>query len=198
MIGLQHRRENKTMLKMIANALAGLWRGTLGVLNWTEQLIRWPFNVVFGSGGGGTPKPEYVPDVSSAQLLDEFEANRQRQAAVHDLDRDGVSTVTRYASAPKRLRDGMDLSAVNADPRAVLLTMDDQELKTLSLAGPGKIRKFLEGKDHGIFGVPAVKPACKKVPEAQSTEMTAQERVLRNIRDRMLNIEAPQQFRLAR
>lgn len=64
------------MLKAIANALAGLWRGALGVLRWTEQLVRWPFSLVFGSGGGAMPNPDYKPSVSSTELLEEFDAAR--------------------------------------------------------------------------------------------------------------------------
>ncbi len=145
------------MLKAIANALASLWRGTLGVIRWGEQLLRWPFSVLFGSGGGGAmPNPDYKPAVSSTELLDEFDAARARQAAVHDLDRDGISTVLRYAKALPEARPTMDLSGLDTDLRTTLLTMDEHELKALALAGLGAIRKFVAGQDHGVHGVPVV------------------------------------------
>ncbi|RVO68437.1 hypothetical protein CN087_12740 [Sinorhizobium meliloti] len=144
------------MLKAIAAALAGLWRGTLGAIRWGEQLLRWPFSVVFGSGGGAMPNPDYKPAVSSAELLDEFDAARARQAAVHDLDRDGISTVLRYAKALPEARPTMDLSGLGEDVRTTLLTMDEHELKALAQAGIGAVRKFVAGQGHGVLGVPVV------------------------------------------
>ncbi|ACP24370.1 hypothetical protein NGR_c05770 [Sinorhizobium fredii NGR234] len=183
------------MLKVIANALACLWRGALGILNWAEQFLRWPFSIIFGSGGGGMPSPEYKPDVSSAQLLDEFDEARRRQAAVHDLDRDGISTVTKYASALPKARPTIDLGGLNKDIRATLLTMDDNELKALSKAGIGAIRKFIAGADHGVHGVPVVRSV--EISEAPK-EMTEHEQVLWKVRSRMLKSENGQQFKLAR
>ncbi len=146
------------MLRAIANALASLWRGALGVISWTEQLIRWPFSMIFGSGGGGgaMPNADYKPDVSSSELLDEFDAARARQAAVHDLGRDGISAVMRYAKALPEARATIDLSGLDTDLRTTLLTMDDHELKALSNAGISAIRKFVAGQDHGVHGVPVV------------------------------------------
>lgn len=185
------------MLKAIANALAGLWRGALGVLNWTEQLIRWPFSLVFGSGGGGgMPTREYKPDVSPAQLLDEFDEARARQAAVHDLGRDGVSTVLQYAKASPSARSTIDLGGLKKDIRATLLTMDDHELRALADAGIGEIRKFVEGTPHGIFGVPVVRAMV--VANDPPKEMTAEERVMWKVRSRMLKADGSQEFKLAR
>lgn len=144
------------MLRAIANALASLWRGTLGVIRWTEQLVRWPFSLVFGSGGGAMPGPEYKPSLSSTELLDEFDEARARQAAVHDLDRDGISTVLRYAKALPEARPTMDLSGLNEDLRTTLLTMDEHELRALVQAGIGAVRKFVAGQGHGVLGVPVV------------------------------------------
>jgi hypothetical protein len=186
------------MLKAFANALASLWRGTLGVIRWGEQLLRWPFSVIFGSGGGGAmPNPDYKPDVSGTQLLDEFEETRQRQAAVHDLDRDGVSTVIKYAKATTSARPTLDLDGLAKDVRATLLTMDDHELRALAQAGIGAVRKFVEGKQHGIHGVPVVE-ALAAPPEVPSTGMSAEERVLWKVRSRLLKAEQGQEFKLAR
>lgn len=185
------------MLRAIANALASLWRGALGVVNWTEQLIRWPFSMIFGSGGGAMPTPEYKPDVSGAQLLDEFEQTRQRQAAVHDLDRDGVSTVMKYAKASEAARPTIDLGGLSKDVCAMLITMDDHELRALAQAGIGAVRRFIDGKAHGIHGVPVV-ASLAGAPAAPATEMSAEERVLWKVRSRLLKAECGQEFKLAR
>lgn len=185
------------MLKAIANALASLWRGTLGAIRWGEQLLRWPFSVIFGSGGGSMPTPEYKPDVTGTQLLDEFEETRQRQAAVHDLDRDGVSTVIKYAKATSSARPTIDLDGLGKDVRATLLTMDDHELRALAQAGIGAVRKFVDGKPHGIHGVPVVAPLAAS-PAAPTTEMSAEERVLWKVRSRLLKAEGGQEFKLVR
>lgn len=139
------------------SAASRLWKGVLGVVHWTEQLVRWPFSLIFGNGGGrAMPTPEYKPDVSSAQLLDEFDEARARQAAVHDLDRDGISKVIRYAKALPEARTTMDLSSLGKDVRTTLLTMDDNELKALVQAGIGAVMKFVSGRQHGVLGIPVV------------------------------------------
>lgn len=59
----------------------------------------------------------------------------------------------KYAAALPAARATMDLSAVRSDARVTLLMMDDHELKALAAAGLGKVRRWIEGRDHGIFGV---------------------------------------------
>lgn len=184
--------------RALMSAISGLWKNTLGVISWTEQLIRWPFSVIFGSGGGGAmPNPEYKPDVSGAQLLEEFEQTRQRQAAVHDLDRDGIATVIKYAKATPSARPTIDLDGLAKDVRATLLTMDDHELRALAQAGMGAVRKFIDGKPHGIHGVPVVAPLSAS-PAAPAPTMSAEERVLWKVRSRLLKAECGQEFKLAR
>ena len=172
--------------RALMSALSGLWKNTLGVINWCEQVIRWPFNLIFGNGGSGRPNPEYKPEVSAMQLLDEFDEARARQAAVHDLDRDGVSTVLKYAKTPKTARATFDLSCVKEDLRNTLLDMSDHELDALGRAGLSAVRKFVEGRDHGVFGVRTFspgEPVEAAVPEL-SEPMTAQERMLWRVRAR--------------
>lgn len=185
------------MLKAIANALAGLWRGVLGVVNWTEQLLRWPFSLIFGSGGRGYPASDYKPDISAEQLLTEYDEARARQSAVHVLDRGGISSVLKFAAAPHRVRVDMDLSAVNASARATLLTMDENELKALSLASPGQIRKFLDGREHGIFGVPVARPIEGAIG-APERAATPHERLLQQVRSRLLDSNVGRETRLVR
>lgn len=189
------------MLRAIARALAvavsGLWKGALGVMNFAEQLIRLPFSVVFGNGGGGRPTPQFEPATSGIQLLDEFAEARARQAAVHDLDRDGVRSVVQYAKAAPSARPTIDLGVLKRDIRATLLTMDDHELRALANAGIGEIRKFVEGRPHGIFGVPVVREPSEAAAEP-SKEMSPQERVLWKVRSKLLKEQSGQDFKLAR
>lgn len=130
--------------------------------------------------------PEYKPEVSSSQLLDEFEEARARQAAVHMLDRDGVDTVLSYTKASKAARTIFDLSCVKKDLRYTLLEMSDLELDALGRAGLSAVRKFVDGKDHGVFGVRMFspgEPVKAALPEPQEP-MTVQERMLWQVRAR--------------
>lgn len=182
------------MLRAIARALAaaasGIWRGALGALNFAEQIIRWPFGLIFGSGGSGRPTPHFEPATSGLELLDEFNASRARQAAARGLDRDSVDLVVRYAKATKQARATFDLSGLKADVQATLSTMDDNELKALTSARQSQIRKFAHGMEHGIHGVPAAKPQ-------QRSELSADERVLWSVRARMQKAAIGQQFKIA-
>lgn len=187
------------MLRAIARALAaavsGLCKGALWTLRFTEQVIRWPFSVVFGSGGGGRPSPHFEPQTSGVQLLDEFEAQRARQAAVQELNRDGVDTVIKYAKAPAHARPTIDLGGLKSDVRATLITMDDNELRALAQAGVGAIRRFVEGREHGIHGVPILRPISADI--APTAGMTAEERVLWNVRSKLLKGQQSSDFRLS-
>ncbi|AMD60887.1 hypothetical protein AWN88_22480 [Agrobacterium tumefaciens] len=173
--------------RALMSALSGLWKNTLGVVNWCEQVVRWPFSLICGNGGGGAmPRPEYKPDVSGSQLLDEFEASRQRQAAVHDLDRDGVTTVMKYAKSSEAARATFDLSLVKEDLRTTLLEMSDLELDTLGRAGLSAIRKFVEGRDHGVFGVRTFVPGepVKVAVLEPRKPMTVQEHMFWRVKSR--------------
>ncbi|QND41808.1 hypothetical protein HB770_03995 [Rhizobium leguminosarum bv. viciae] len=143
------------MFKAIAAAIARIFKMGVGALRWGENLVLSPFRAIFG-GGGAMPRPEFAPGMTSSEILDEFEARRQAAAAVPDLDRDGIAIVTRYAKALPDSRPTMDLSALNPDVRLTLLSMDDNELRALSQAGVGAVRKFVAGDKHGVFGVPIV------------------------------------------
>lgn len=179
------------MLRAIGQALmsavSGLWKGALGAVNWGEQLIRWPFSVIFGNGGGrAMPNPEYTPQVSGNQLLDEFEAARARQASIHTLDRDGVDTVLSYTRATRAARATFDLGPVKEDLRTTLLDMSDLELDALGRAGLSAIRKFVDGKPHGVFGVRIFsrgEPVKVTAPEPKKP-MTVQEQMFWRVRER--------------
>lgn len=179
------------MLKAIGNfllsAASGLWKGTLGAVHWTEQLIRLPFSIIFGNGGGrAMPNPEYKPDVSATQLLDEFDEARARQAAVHTLDRDGVDTVLSYTRATPAARATFDLGPVKEDLRTTLLDMSDLELDALGRAGLSAIRKFVEGRDHGVFGVRTFVPGepVKVAVLEPRKPMTVQEHMFWRVKSR--------------
>ncbi len=64
--------------------------------------------------------------------------------------------------------------------------MSDHELDALGRAGLSAVRKFVEGRDHGVFGVRTFspdEPVKAAVPEL-SEPMTAQERMLWRVRAR--------------
>lgn len=187
------------MLRAIARALAaavsGLWKGALWSLNFAEQLVRWPFSVVFGSSGGSRPTPHFEPQTSGVELLDEFAEQRARQAAVHELNRDGIDTVIKYAKAPAHARPTIDLGGLKADVRATLITMDDNELRALAQAGIGAIRRFVEGRQHGIHGVPLVRAI--PADNAPTAGMTAEERVLWKVRSKLLKGQQSGDFKLS-
>lgn len=169
------------------SAVSGLWKNTLGVINWCEQLVRWPFSIIFGNGAGrAMPNPEYKPDVTGNELLNEFEEARARQAPIHTLDRDGVDTVLSYTKASKAARTTFDLGSVKEDLRTTLLDMSDLELDALGRAGLSAIRKFVGGKEHGVFGVRTFTPGqpVKATDPEPKEPMTAQERMLWRVRAR--------------
>lgn len=189
------------MLKAIANALARLFKSGIGVLRWAENLVLAPFRAIFGGGGGALPNPEFNPTMTSQELLEEYEDNRKGQAALSRSDRDGIGCVMTYAAASPAARATTDLSAVPADARVVLLTMDDHELKALAAAGPSKVRKWLEGKEHGIFGVPKVTTSAKtkavSAPVQPPARMTLQEQMVWRVQANLGRPDHSTEFRIA-
>lgn len=150
---------------MLARILAAIWRffASMGVdvwksrwdiLRWCDDVVKAPFRTVFGNGGGA---PSYTPDVQTADLLTSLrDAREAAQAEANRLDRNGIETVLEFAKAHRDVRSTMKLPK-DLDPRvrAALLTMDDAALRKLHTSGIGQIRKFLDGKPHGIVGVPS-------------------------------------------
>ncbi|QOD63844.1 hypothetical protein HGK82_00805 [Ochrobactrum sp. MT180101] len=184
--------------RALMSALSGLWKNTLGVVNWCEQLVRWPFSLIFGNGGGrAIPNPEYRPDVTAMQLLDEFDEARAREAAVHTLDRDCVDTVLSYTRASKSARTTFDLGSVKEDLRTTLLDMSDLELDALGRAGLSAVRNFVDGKDHGVFGVRTFSPGktVKAALPEPKEPMTVQKRMFCRVRARAEKSGA--QFKMA-
>lgn len=177
----------KAFGRALLSAVFGLGRGALGVVNWCEHLVRWPFDLIFGSGGGRVmPNPEYKPDVSGNELLDQFEEARARHAAVHTLDRDSVDTVLSYTKSSKAARSTFDLGSVKEDLRTTLLDMSDLELDALGHAGLSAIRKFVDGKEHGVFGVRKFtpgEPVRISIPEPREPK-TVQEQMFWRVRAR--------------
>ncbi|WP_075292977.1 hypothetical protein [Pararhizobium arenae] len=137
----------------IAATLKKLCSTIPSVIDWCEQVIRWPFSVLFGSGD--SPLPSYTPTTSKADILEDLKSARGKVASLEN--RDAVEAVLRYLRAPPQARKTMDLSAVSKDVRATLLTMDDAEFAALRNGGLAAIRLFCAGKDPGVHGVPSVK-----------------------------------------
>ncbi|MGO7278932.1 hypothetical protein GUK36_22765 [Rhizobium leguminosarum] len=188
------------MFKAIAAAIARIFKIGIGGLRWCENLVLSPFRALFG-GGGALPNPEFNPTMTSTELLDEYESNRKAQAALQRSDRDSIECVVKYAAASPAARATTDLSAVPAEARLALLTMDDFELKALAAAGPGKVRKWVEGRDHGIFGVPnmsATRPInVAPAPSQPPVGMTPQQQMIWRVQAHLGKPEHSKEFRIA-
>lgn len=139
-------------LAKIAKAIADAFRmgvqGTCSVLHWIERKL-------FGSASG-SGAPSYTPGSSKSDIIQELQEARAAAAEVRHFDPSGLELCKKFCLSAKHQRDSMDLSVLPSDARVLLLTMDDHELKALGYGGPGQIRKFLVGKDHGLHGVPVV------------------------------------------
>ncbi|ANL64748.1 hypothetical protein AMC82_CH01055 [Rhizobium phaseoli] len=188
------------MFRAIAAAIARIMKIGIAGIRWCENLVLSPFRALFG--GGALPNPEYNPKMTSTEILDEYEANRQAQASSHQRsDRDAIETTKKYAAASPAARATTDLSAVPAAARVALLTMDDHELKALAAAGPSKVRKWLEGKEHGIFGVPNVTTSAKtkavSAPVQPPAGMTLQEQMVWRVQAHLGKPDHSTGFRIA-
>ena len=157
--------EGNTMLRFaaaLARAIAQMgkdfWNALPTIGKVADDLVSWPFRVLFG---GGAPLEHYEPTTTRPDVIETFKAAREA-AAVRSFDPSGIETVRKYCNARKDDRAAMDISAVPSEARLLLATMSDDELHALGRAGPGQIKKFLDGKQHGVDGVPVVgvhKPA---------------------------------------
>jgi hypothetical protein len=128
------------------------WASLPAIGRGIDDVISWPFRLL---GGGGSPLPHYEPTITKSGILDDFKQAR-RAASLQTIDPSGIETVRKFCAAPPQRRAHMDISAVPSNARAMLLTMGDDELSALGKAGPGQIKKFVDGKQHGVFGVPVV------------------------------------------
>jgi hypothetical protein len=131
-----------------------VWKSRWDILNWCDDVIKAPFRSVFGGRGGA---PSYTPDIQTADLLTSLKDAREvAQAEAHRLDRNGIESVLEFAKAHRDTRATMSLPAsLSPEVRAALLQMDDVQLRKLHTAGIGQFRKFLDGRPHGIQGVPS-------------------------------------------
>ncbi|MEW9616931.1 hypothetical protein AB3G45_24295 [Shinella sp. S4-D37] len=154
-----------------------------------DDMISWPFRAIFG---GGMPLPHYEPTMARADVGEVLTKAREKAAAsVHVFDPSGIETVRKFCKAKKDDRYDMDISAVLAESRALLLSMSGDELQALGKASPGQIKRFLDGKRHGIDGVPVVGvhapyPANDRSPRSSLDyrRWKAEAHLKRNIEDR--------------
>lgn len=130
-----------------------VWNSRWDMLRWCDDVIKSPFRTVFGHGGGA---PSYSPDVQTSDLLNVLRDSRQvMQAEARRLDRNGIESVLEFARAHRDTRATMTLpKSLDPQVRAALLTMDDAALRRLHTSGIGQVRKFLDGRPHGIPGIP--------------------------------------------
>jgi hypothetical protein len=171
------------MLARLGQIIAAAMSALSSTVTWGFQLarsvVRLPFDLL-----GGQPMPApYEPEARQADILDEFVEARKRAAAVHTLDRDGIDTVIQFCNTHRSERSKFVLpKTLDKDVLVALKTMDDAALRALATSGVSKIRKFIDGKEHDIFGVPAFAKATPRPlpePPAGMTETSASSGKLR-------------------
>lgn len=150
----------------------GAWNSLPTVGKWMDDIVRWPFSLLFG---GGTPLPGYEPNMTRTDVVEELKKARQA-AAVEVLGRDIVATVRKFCAAPRAERATMSLRGVDTGAMALLLTMGENELNALCRASEPAIRKFCLGKPHGIYGVPMVGVHQPNPVEARSPRSWPEQR----------------------
>jgi hypothetical protein len=153
------------MLSRIAQSLAaGIARIITGVYNFALGLIQFPFSLL--NGRQARPQPDFSPAVDPDDLLRKLQTPSPQTQAERNRVRDTVRIVMQYINATPTQRATVDLSGLPRHVRMTLLTMDSLELQTLRQAGPGAIKRFADGKSHGIPGVPVVTTQMPPRPEA--------------------------------
>ncbi|MFN7103011.1 MAG: hypothetical protein ACK4N1_10360 [Pseudorhizobium sp.] len=144
------------------------------ILDWTEQLVTTPFRWL---GAGQQPLPSFAPRMTPPDLENDYQMARTAASAVYRLDPGGIDIVRKFCKSPRHQRADMDLSALPSEARVVLLTMSDTELLALGNSGPGAIRKFVVGKEHGVHGVPVIGVHSTPANDVRRTAMATDESV---------------------
>lgn len=175
-----------------------IWSSRWDILRWCDDVIKSPFRTVFGNGGGA---PSYTPDLQTADLVDVLkDAREAAQEQANRLDRNAIEAVLEFARAHRDTRATMTLpKSLDPQVRAALLAMDDAALRKLHTAGIGQVRKFLDGKPHGIIGVPSFGehlPTAANEPMPKG--MTVHEAMIWKIRQRMLKPTESEPFEYPR
>jgi hypothetical protein len=143
------------ILSKIIEGIKAIGRGVGFGFKKGLSFVDWLETSLFGGGGSGGV-PSYTPTSSRSDIAHVLQEARAASAAVQTIDPSGLALTKKFCGATKSERDSMDLSVLPSEARLMLLTMDDHELKALGQAGPGQVRKFLVGMDHGLHGVPVV------------------------------------------
>ncbi|MEB2848228.1 hypothetical protein GAO09_08505 [Rhizobiales bacterium RZME27] len=174
------------MLKMIAKALAAAasMMGSLCKWSWDFGVaaLRFPLELLGFTGSGPLKPKPFEPENTKEDVLAELHEARQRQTAVHALDRDGMESVMAFCRAHKGDRPTMPLpTRLDPSVRIALRKLDDAALRALSSASIGKIRKYMNCEAHGIHGVPEFASALPSIDEAPSKRLNRHEHVLRRV-----------------
>lgn len=177
--------------RFLASIGKDLWNSAGSILDWTEQVVKWPFRLVFGHGQS---MPDFTPRSEKSDVVEEYKAARAAAIqATQPIERDGLSAVVKYARARPGDRADVDLSGVRDEVRDTLFRMSDVQLELLASASDAKVRKFAAGKDPEILGVEA--PSATPTPEpVEKTEpKTEYELMLDRIRQKMRDERRPAQ-----
>lgn len=154
------------MRRLISSIIASLQQGMQTALDKLlgigVSLLALPFQI-FGIGTTASPLPSQPPvfraPVEAEDLFSDLVAGPAPTEKVRDLDREGVNTVFKMTRMTKAERAEANWEAIERDDvRALLIGMTQAELKALTAAGPGAVRKLLIGGDSRVWGVPSVLP----------------------------------------
>lgn len=177
--------------RFLASIGKDLWNSAGSILDWTEQMVKYPFRLVFGHGQA---LPDFTPRSEKSDVVEEYMAARAAaKAATQPIERDGLSAVVKYVRARPGDRADIDLSGVRAEVRDTLFRMSDVQLERLAEASDAKVRRFASGKDPEIVGVeaPSLSPAPERVEKTEPK--TEYELMLDRIRKKMRDERRPAQ-----
>lgn len=173
------------MLKRIAAILAAAATKIIGSMptlgKLLDDIVSWPLRTLFG---GGRDNPSYKPDIPAADYVDVLKSARGTVSAeVKKYDRNTLDSVLEFCRAHPDTRATMKLPK-SLDPRvqAMLLTMDDNELRTLSRAGMSQIKRFAEGIPHSIVGVPGFGEIRRVAANDTAPRMSHRDQILWKVR----------------
>lgn len=130
-------------------------------------VMRYPFQYFLGGLFAPKNPPEFTPQESAGGLADRLTDERKNEI---EKTKDNIDTLVRYCKAEPSNRMLFDLTGFKTDVRKLLLGMDNNELNLLGNSSLSVLRKFANGEDHGVEGIPRVSVHVNKVESKISDE----------------------------
>jgi hypothetical protein len=109
--------------------------------------------------GSGYTSPPPIPTMTAVDVRDEYEDGYEREAAANDGRASDIGqAVHQYASAEDPgVRCAVDLGGLDYQQMDWLLSLKDDDLRKLAVAGPRACELAVTGRRSGIVGLPAPK-----------------------------------------